>query len=123
MRTEDVLLLARGHGGVGCWTLNRNFVRVFGTDAAFILSDLIRAFLYGDKIHTNIEEWFLWNPNNVMNICGWPKRRFNKAMDILMDLEAIAVEKFDDEVRFSLNFENLYKIGGAFEVKGVTNAK
>ena len=123
MNPQDSLLLARGAGGVGSWTLNRNFVREFGSDAALILSDMFRAYHYGDKIHTNIEKWFLWNPNSMMSLCRWSDARFYAAMDILIDNHAFKIKQTDNEIRFCLQFNYLQEIGGALSLKGIEYEK
>ncbi len=121
MNPQDSLLLCRGAGGVGCWTLNRNFVREFGTDATFVLSDMIRAYAYGDKIHTNAGEWFLWNANSMLAACRWPERRIHDALEFLFKADVFQAHKMDDEIRFKLNFTLLNQVGGSMTLKGFYN--
>lgn len=120
MNPSDSLLLCRGAGGVGCWSLNRNFVREFGTDATFVLSDMIRAYAYGDKIHTNMDEWFLWNANSMIAACKWSQNRLHEALDCLFNAGVFEFDrkKTPDEIWFKLNFSLLEKIGGSFTLKG-----
>ena len=123
MNPQEALLLCRGAGGVGSFTLNRNFIREFGTDATILLSDMFRAYHYGEKIHTNINEWFLWNPTSLMNVCRWHRARFDAALDVLMESKAFKMNKFDDEIRLALEFDFLQQVGGSFNFRGDEHEK
>lgn len=123
MTPDDVLLMARGAGGVGCWTLNRNFVREFGTDATFILSDLLRAFTFGDRMNTNLNQWFIWNPNTMLSFCRWPEARLKRALDELFEADVFEMKRIDKQIMFKLNFDFLDEIGGALSLKESDHVK
>lgn len=123
MTPEKTLLLCRGAGGVGCWTLNRNFVREFGLDATFVLSDFIRAYTYGDKIKTNVDDWFLWTPHTMMSFCRWPEARLQQAVDALVQANVFEAVNMDDELRLKLNLEYLQEIGGSIETGSIIHEK
>lgn len=109
---QEILNLGRGADGVGSATINRNFIRKFGLDAAFVLSDAMRAYVWCHSSNTLEGDFFYWNENNICNNLQYPLDKVEAALRILMKNNLLkAARNSENELMFALNLDELKKHG------------
>jgi hypothetical protein len=109
---QEIKDIARGSDGIGCCTLNRNFIRLFGLDAALFISDLLRAYQWSEKNKTLDDDWFLWNPNNLEYNLQFPHERLTAAIRVVDSTGILQVKTTPSkELMFRFNIEKLSHYG------------
>lgn len=112
LNSEKILELNRGAGGIGCWTINRQFVQAFGVCTSFLLSDLICAYLWGDITDRNQGEFFIWHYTLFLKHTRWTAKEMGEHLNILAENDVLTLRREQDDFWFRLNFQRLYEIGG-----------
>ena len=104
MQSKAIFEIIRGGNGVGSWNLNRRFVYEFGLLPSLLIADLARAHLYALKIHTNIGDYFLWNPTSFRIATHLTKKQLHQCLDLLLEHDVWETRKINDSIYMKVNW-------------------